>query len=62
MNRKEQKSKSMPFSRKMSDALDRWLDNGGVIGEKINLNPPNQSKGVSDNQSAANRLIIAKGE
>ena len=62
MNRKEQKSKSMPFSRKMSDALDRWLDNGGVIGEKINFSASGKAKDAGDNQSVLNRLIIAKGE
>jgi len=46
----------------MSDALDRWLDNGGVIGEKINFSASGKAKDAGDNQSVLNRLIIAKGE
>ena len=68
MNQTEQKSKSMPFNKGMAEAVDRWFENGGRIGNpplqvggRVNFTPPSQSKGAGDNQSGTETLIIAKG-
>jgi len=50
-------SKSMPYNKSMSEALDRWLDKCKWPGGRLNVNPLSQSKGAGDNQSGLHARI-----